>query len=241
MKKTLIAALVAASFAPALAFAEAGDIVVRLRATHVSPDVGSKLGSQTDATYGAGTAAVLYSAGAAAQLEVDNNTIPELDLSYYVTKNIALELILALGTSHDVKINGSGTGVIPTTGLGSVNLLPPTLTAQWHFMPDQMFDPYVGAGLTYSRALDRNLTAQTAVGARSIHIERNSWGPALQAGFDVNLQDKWLINFDVKKIWLDTDVSLDTQGALGTAAGYRKIDELDLDPWVISVGFGKKF
>lgn len=241
MKKTLIAALVAASFAPALAFAEAGDIVVRLRATHVSPDVGSKLGSQTDATYGVGTAAALYSGGAAAQLEVDNNTIPELDLSYYVTKNIALELILALGTSHDVNINGSGTAVIPTTGLGSVNLLPPTLTAQWHFMPDQMFDPYVGAGLTYSRALDRNLTAQTAVGARSIHIERNSWGPALQAGFDVNLQDKWLINFDVKKIWLSTDVSLDTQGALGTAAGYRKIDELDLDPWVISVGFGKKF
>lgn len=241
MKKTLIAALVAASFAPALAFAEAGDIVVRLRATHVSPDVSSKLGAQTDATYGAGTAAALYSTGAAAQLEVGNNTIPELDISYYVTKNIALELILALGTSHDVKINGAGTGVIPTTALGSVNLLPPTLTAQWHFMPDQMFDPYVGAGLTYSRALDRNLTAQTAVGPRSIHIDRNSFGAALQAGFDVNLQDKWLINFDVKKIWLSTDVTLDTQGALGTATGYQKIDDLDIDPWVISVGFGKKF
>jgi len=221
-----------------------GDIVVRLRATHVSPDVDSKLGSQTAATYGgAAVANALYGAGGTnAQLEVDNNTIPELDFSYYITKNIAAELILAIGTSHDVKINTLGAGAAVTnTALGSVNLLPPTLTAQWHFLPDQMFDPYVGAGLTYSRSLDRNLTAQTAVGPRSIHIERNSFGPALQAGFDVNLQDKWLINFDVKKVWLSTDVTLDTQGALGTKTGYQKIDELDLNPWIISVGFGKKF
>lgn len=243
MKKTLIVALIAAAFAPALAMAEAGDITVRLRATHVSPDVSSKLGTQTDATYGAGVAGALYGAvGTGAQLEVDNNTIPELDFSYYVTKNIAVELILALGTSHDVKINSTAGSVAGLqSALGSVNLLPPTLTAQWHFLPDQMFDPYVGAGLTYSRSLDRNLTAQTAVGFRSIHIERNNWGPALQAGFDINLENKWLVNFDVKKVWLSTDVTLDTQGALGTKNGYQKIDDLDIDPWIISVGFGKKF
>jgi outer membrane protein len=243
MKKTLLVALVAAAFAPAVAMAEAGDFVVRLRATHVAPDVDSKLGSQTDATYGAGTAAALYGAGgASAELEVDNNTIPELDFSYYITKNIAAELILAIGTRHDVNINSLGAGAAVTNAdLGSVNLLPPTLTAQWHFMPDQMFDPYVGAGITYSRSLDRNLTVQTAVGPRSIHVDRNMFGPALQVGFDINLQDKWLINFDVKKIWLNTDVTLDTQGALGTATGYQKIDDLDINPWVVSVGFGKKF
>ncbi|TSA48991.1 MAG: OmpW family protein [Nitrosomonadales bacterium] len=243
MKKTILALMAAAAFAPALAMAEAGDFVVRLRATYVAPDESSKLGSQTDATYGAGTAAALYGAGgSAAKLQVDDNTIPELDISYYITKNIAAELILALGTSHDVKINTLGTGAAVTaTGLGSVNLLPPTLTLQWHFLPDQTFDPYAGAGVTYVRALDRNLTARTTVGDRFIHVERNSWGAALQAGFDVNLQDKWLVNFDVKKLWFSTDVTLDTQGALGTASGFRKIDSLDIDPWVISVGFGKKF
>lgn len=243
MKKIALAAMIAATFAPSLAFAEAGDFVVRLRATHIAPDEDSKLGSQTDATYGAGTAAALYGAGgSAAQLEVDSNTIPEIDFSYYITKNIAAELILAVGTRHDVKINALGAGAAVTqAGLGSVNLLPPTLTAQWHFMPDQMFDPYVGAGVSYVRAMDRSLTAQTAVGPRAIRIERNSWGPAIQAGLDVNLQDKWLINFDVKKIWFSTDVTLDTQGALGTKSGFQKIDGLDIDPWVVSIGFGKKF
>ena len=42
----------------------------------------------------------------------------------------------------------------------------------------------------------------------AIHIDRNMFGPALQAGIDVNLQDKWLVNFDVKKIWFSTDVFL---------------------------------
>lgn len=243
MKKTILVMALAAAFVPAVAMAEAGDIVVRLRATYVSPDESSKLGTQTDATYGAGVANALYGAGgSAAQLQVDSNTIPEVDFSYYITKNIATELILALGTRHDVKINTLGAGAAVTSpALGSVNLLPPTLTVQWHFMPDQMFDPYAGAGVSFVRAMDRSLTAETAVGPRSIHIERNSWGPAIQAGFDINLKDKWLVNFDVKKIWFSTDVSLDTQGALGTKTGYQKIDSLDIDPWVISVGFGKKF
>lgn len=216
--------------------AEAGDIVVRLRATHVAPDESSDLGKQTDKVYGAGTAAAVYGS-AGAELKVDSNTIPELDFSYYITKNIAAELILAVGTRHDVSVSGSG-GLLNKRGLGSVNLLPPTLTMQWHFMPDQTFDPYVGAGLSYVRAMDNSLTAHTAVGDLPIRVERNAWGPAIQAGFDYNLQDKWLINVDVKKIWFDTDVKLN---APVLAAGYKKIDSLDVDPWVISVGFGKKF
>ena len=41
MKKTLLALAVAAALVPSLAMAEAGDIVVRLRATHISADEGS--------------------------------------------------------------------------------------------------------------------------------------------------------------------------------------------------------
>ncbi len=235
MKKSLLVLAVVAAFAPVLAQAEAGDIVVRVRATHVSPSVNSNLGGQTDASYGAGTSAAVYGS-AAAQLEVDNNTIPEIDFSYYFTKNIAAELILALGTRHDVNVSGTG-GTI-NHSLGSVNLLPPTLTAQWHFMPDQTFDPYVGAGLAYVLGMDRSLTADSSTlgGAQPIRIDRNSFGTVLQAGFDVNLQDKWLVNFDVKKLWVGTDVELNVAGG-----GWKKIDSLDINPWVVSVGFGKKF
>ena len=238
MKKTTLALALAAMLAPAYAMAEAGDIVVRVRATNINPDEDSNLGSQADKSYGPGNSAAVYGS-ANAKLLVDSNTIPEIDISYYLTKNIAAELILALGSRHDVKVSGSG-GALTDHRLGSVNLLPPTLSLQWHFRPDQTFDPYVGAGISYIRALDNSLTGHRGATSLPIRIERNSWGPALQAGFDVNLKDRWLVNFDVKKIWFDTDVKLNA-GAAGLPAGYRKIDELGVDPWVVSVGFGKKF
>lgn len=226
----------AAAFTPMLAQAEAGDWVVRLRATNVNPSESSKLGETTDKAYGGTPSAAALYGSSSANLEVDSNTIPELDISYYFTKNIAAELILALGTKHDVSVSGSGGAV--NHKLGEVNLLPPTLTAQWHFLPDQTFDPYVGAGVSYVRAMDNGLTADATgagLGRYPIRIDRNNWGYALQAGLDINLADKWLVNFDVKKIYFDTDVKLNLDGS------YKKIDNLDVDPWVVSVGFGKKF
>ncbi len=238
MKKTLLALAVAAALVPSLAMAEAGDIVVRLRATHISPDTSSKLQSTTVGLDGGAAATTLYGAGANAALQVDNNTIPEIDFSYYITKNIAAELILAVGTRHDVHISGMTGAAAANSALGSVNLLPPTLTLQWHFRPDETIDPYVGAGLSYVRAMDRGLNYG---GIAPIQIDRNTFGPAIQAGFDYNLENKWLVNFDVKKIWFGTDVKADTTVLGAGYAGWHKIDSLDIDPWVISVGFGKKF
>ncbi|NJD34175.1 MAG: OmpW family protein [Betaproteobacteria bacterium] len=235
MKKIIAVSLAASSLIFAAgAHAEAGDIVVRLRATNVDPDVSSKLGQKTDQAYGAGTAAALYG-NANANLQVDDNLIPEVDFSYYFTKNLAAELILATGTRHDVKTSGTGP-LLTSRNLGSVDLLPPTLTLQWHFMPDQTFDPYLGAGATYVYSLDKNLKAQSVIGPQKIKIDNDMWGGALQAGFDINLKDRWLLNFDVKKLWVGTDVKLNLAGT-----GWKKIDSLDIDPWVISIGFGKKF
>lgn len=229
MKKALLVLALAAAFAPALAQAEAGDWVVRLRAADVSPNEDSKLGKTVNKNV-----ANVMSPGA--ELSVDNNWIPEFDVSYYFTKNIAAELILALGTRHDVSIKGDALATVGNQNLGSVNLLPPTLTAQWHFNPDQMIDPYVGAGLNYTNVLDRNLRLNSgALAGSKIKIDSDSWGYVLQAGIDVNLKDGWLLNADVKYAAIDTDVKLNVGGA------WKKIDSLDINPWVIGFGIGKKF
>jgi len=233
MKKTLLAvALAAAVFAPVAAQAEAGDWVVRARAVNVAPNEDSKLGKTVNQNV-----APVMSPGA--ELAVSDKVIPELDISYYFTKNIAAELILAVGTRHNVSIQKEAGAVVPNQDLGSVNLLPPTLTAQWHFNPDQMIDPYVGAGINYTIMLDRNLKVNRGPLAGSkIKIDSDSWGPALQAGVDINLKDGWLINADIKYVWLDTDVKLKNPLA-GNA--WTKIDSLDINPWVVGIGIGKKF
>ena len=233
MKKSLLYVALVAAIAPTLAFAEAGDWVVRARAVNVAPDEDSKLGKTVNNLLG------IPAMSPGAELAVSDKVIPELDISYYITKNIAAELILAAGTRHNVSIHGDNAGVVGNQGLGSVNLLPPTLTAQWHFNPDQTFDPYVGAGINYTIMLDRNLKGSAgAIDGNKIKIESDSWGPALQAGFDINLKDGWLINADIKYVWLDTDVKL--KGAV-TGNEWRKIDSLDINPWVVGIGIGKKF
>lgn len=229
MKETIWMLAAVAALAPVQAMAEQGDWVVRLRAAHISPDEDSNLRAST-----ADGATTLTG-----ELTVDSNTIPELDISYYVTKNIALELILATGSKHDVNLTKRAINGVPTPALnrnlGEVNVLPPTLTVQWHFNPDQMIDPYVGAGVNYTRFLDKNLSHP--VGG-DIDVDRNSWGPALQAGVDINLKDGWQINADVKKLWIDTDVHFSHGNGLFPK---QKIDSLDIDPWVFGIGIGKKF
>ena len=227
MKKSLLVLAVLSAFAPVLAQAEAGDIVVRLRAAYVNPDEKSKLGSLDGG--------LTTTDG---RLAVGNNTIPELDISYYFTKNIAAELILAAGTRHDVSIVGQavGAGTLPNQPLGSVNILPPTLTAQWHFNPDQMIDPYVGAGINYTHSFDRSLKTTAGVAGVPIHIDQNMFGAVAQAGVDVNLGSGWLINADVKYVTMNTSVKAEL-----TPGNWTKIDDLDINPWVFGVGIGKKF
>jgi outer membrane protein len=232
MKKSLLVLALVAAFAPTLAQAEAGDWVVRARAANINPNEDSDLGKTVNKNV-----APVMSNGA--ELKVDSNTILEFDISYYFTKNIAAELILATGSKHDVSVSREPGAVVPNQLLGSVDVLPPTLTVQWHFNPDQTIDPYVGAGINYSAFLDKRLEVrQGPLAGSDIKVENDSWGYALQAGVDINLKDGWLINADVKYISLDTDVKLRNPLA-GNA--WTKIDDLDINPWVFGLGIGKKF
>ena len=203
------------------------------RAVNISPTEDSSLGKTVNNLLGA----PVMSPGA--ELAVSDKVIPELDISYYITKNIAAELILALGTHHNVSITEDTNSVVGNQNLGSVNLLPPTLTAQWHFNPDQLIDPYLGAGINYTLMLDRNAKGSAgAINGNKIKIDRDSWGYVLQGGVDVNLKNGWLLNADIKYVNIETDVQL--KGA-ATDNQWRKVDALDINPWVFGIGIGKRF
>jgi outer membrane protein len=121
--------------------AEAGILLFAL-VTSVSPDEGSSLGKDHQRR---GYRRCAYgNAGAELPMQPDS----EIDFSYYHQEPGSRT---DSGHGHPPRRETSGAGaLLTTTKLGSVDLLPPTLTLQWHFMPDQSFDPYVGAGVNYT-------------------------------------------------------------------------------------------
>ncbi|MBL8791614.1 MAG: OmpW family protein [Rhizobiales bacterium] len=155
---------------------------------------------------------------AGADASISDAVVPELDISYFLTKNIAAELILAT-TNHDVH----GEGTISTADLGDVWLLPPTLTAQYHFNLTDSIKPYVGAGINYTLFYGESDGGMVDVDYK------NSFGWALQAGVDIAAGDNWGVNLDVKKLFLDTKVRVDT------GAGIVKGD-VNIDPWIFGAG-----
>ncbi|WP_034057909.1 OmpW/AlkL family protein [Lacinutrix jangbogonensis] len=155
---------------------------------------------------------------------ITNAYVPELDLTYFFTKNIAAELILAT-TQHDVNAISTVAGDIP---LGDVRLLPPTLTVQYHFDGD-LVHPYVGAGINYTLFFDANS------GPVADKVDYDSaLGFAFQIGFDFDINDKWFINLDAKYLMLNTDVTVNATTALGATVGA----EVDINPFIAGIGIG---
>jgi len=162
-------------------------------------------------------------------VNISNSFIPELDFTYFFNKNFAAELILGT-TKHDVVDEKSALGDVD---LGSVWLLPPTLTLQYHFYPTKTLKPYVGAGLNYT------LFYGVKSGAVKDVKYDNALGFALQGGVDYMLTDKYFLNFDIKKLFLKTDVDVDASNAVPGATSVPA--KVNIDPLLIGFGVGMKF
>ena len=217
MSKSLKLAATAAALAAALpAMAQQatqeGNWMVRARAVNVNTYNGStpipSLAVPSDA------------------IHVESKVIPEVDITYFFTKNIAAELILTVPQKHDVKVKSSAIGAFDA---GHFYLLPPTLTAQWHFNPDGDFRPYVGAGLTYSDFSGDQLRVP---GVTGLHLDNIYVGFAVQAGFDYKLTKNVFFNMDIKKAQVRSDVEND--------AGV-KVSRVKVDPILFGVGLGWRF
>ena len=157
--------------------------------------------------------------------DVDEQYAPELDFTYFMTENWGLELSLS-APPLDVTANNTSLGQLD---LGNVWLFSPTLMLQHHFRPASMdFRPYLGAGINYAHFFNEDSGV-----VDSIDYE-DSFGFALQAGFDYEINDHWALNLEVKKLLLDTDARVQT----GTS---NFSTDVDIDPWVFGIGVAYRF
>jgi outer membrane protein len=206
--KTLVAAMAAvASLAPIAAHAQAAEEnpwMIRVRAVDVLYQNG-QTGTVQDLN-----------------VKAKNQWIPEFDVSYFFTKNIAAELVLTW--PQQVNINSS------LGNTGKITALPPSLLAQYHFTDLGAFKPYVGAGINYT--IFGNRQNFPALG-NAIQVEPSSVGFVGQIGMDYMLDKNWGLNVDVKYATMATNVQYVNGGA--------NIGKLTLNPWMPAVGVTYKF
>lgn len=202
MKTLASLTLLAAALAAPSLKAE-GPWMIRLRAVGLQP------ANKSDAAPGIPADAI----------HVSNKTIPEVDFSYFFTKNLSAELILTVPQEHDVTLNGAK--------IGTFKHLPPTLTAQWHFLPGQTVNPYVGAGLNLT------LISDVKLASGALDLEKSSVGAAVQAGVDFKVASNCYINVDIKYVQIQSDVKVAATGA--------KVTTVKVDPMLYGVGVGYRF
>ncbi|MFC4158321.1 OmpW/AlkL family protein [Chitinimonas lacunae] len=155
-------------------------------------------------------------------LSINDKVIPEVDISYFFTPQLAAELVLTYPQKHKVRSYG--------VEIGSLKHLPPTLMLQYHFTNASAFKPYLGAGVNYTRFSSVHFHPAVAAVLQP-SVDKNSFGLAAQAGFDYQINKNLLLNVDLKKVQIRTDVK-----SFG-----RKAGEFRVDPWLLGVGLGWRF
>lgn len=186
----------------------AGTVLLNSRLTIVAPDAGDPITTLTGASTGL-------------RAEVSDEIMPSLGLTYFLTDNLAVEVI-ATSTKHTIRAKGGATNV----KIQEAWVLPPVVSAQYHFMPDRQVSPYVGAGVNYML-----FYSEKDFSGFGLKVD-DGFGYALEAGVDVAIRDQWSVNVDVKKVFFDTTATDRFNGVKS---------KVKLDPWVVSGGLGYKF
>lgn len=200
----LIAASMAAATlaASSQAFAYgAGDFFTRVGVAQVSPK--SDNGALDDG---------------ALSVDVQDKTDFAFTLGYRFHDKVGVELLAALPFKHDIALNGEN--------LASTKHLPPTLTLQYYPLggTQARVQPYIGAGINYTRFSDEQL----ANGELDLD---DSWGLAGQLGIDLLIDGNWALNAAAWYLDIDTDATVN-----GAAAG-----TVEIDPIVVMAGLSYRF
>ena len=157
-------------------------------------------------------------ADGALAVDVQDKTDFAFTLGYRFHDKVGVELLAALPFKHDIALNGEN--------LASTKHLPPTLTLQYYPLggTQARVQPYIGAGINYTRFSDEQL----AIGELDLD---DSWGLAGQLGIDLLIDDNWALNAAAWYLDIDTDATVN-----GAAAG-----TVEIDPIVVMAGLSYRF
>ena len=233
MNKTKLSVLIAGALLSVQVMAhEQGDWLVRVGVTHVAPDA-----SSSPILAGGADLGVALGLGSL-EVDVDSGTALGINVAYFVTDNINVELLAATPFNHDIEfLNGQK--------LAETDHLPPSLTVNYFFLdPSSKFQPYVGAGLNYTFFFEEEFdqgavnTIETVTGGAVVsNLDLDSsFGITAQVGFDYEVSKGIYINGSVRYIDIETEATFDINGAAGGA-----IDTVDIDPFVYTLSVGYRF
>ena len=244
---TAVALSLAAVAVAPMAQAEQGDWLVKGGATMVSPKSGNlKLGDL-------GEIPDLGVALNDLSVEVDDGTSFGFTITYMMTNNWAVELLAAVPFKHDIKLKGTivelpdGPSETAAVKIGDTKHLPPTISLQYHFIPEAMFSPYIGVGFNATLFSSESLTSDAKDLFEAIGNELGvdltnpklkldtSTGVAAQVGVDWNFGEKWLANADVRYIDIGTKAKIVGDG------GSLPLGTVNIDPIVYSLMIGYRF
>lgn len=161
-------------------------------------------------------------------VEVDDGTSLTLMGTYMFTPNWAFDVLAAWPFNHDIMLGD--------TKIAETDHLPPTFSMQYHFLPDSTFQPYVGAGLNYTTFFSTDVTQDLTdlTGITDIDLD-DSFGLALQLGADWSFGNRWLVNFDLR--WIDIESDLTASDGVTSA----ELGTVKIDPFVYSINIGYTF
>jgi outer membrane protein len=207
VRKSILVLAGLALAAPAMAY-DAGTWVLRGGAGVVMPD-------DPAADLGEGV-----------NLIVDDGTSLILGGTYFFSPNWALDILASAPFKHDIKVEGFGESV----KIGEVKHLPPTVSMQYHFVPDGKFQPYFGVGVNYTIFSSESIDPDVA---DSLDVD-SSVGFAAQLGADLVLNENWVLYFEARYINIEPDVTISAEGQSETVG-------IEINPFVVGVGFGYMF
>lgn len=225
-KLSIVALTLSTLFAaPAMA-----DFSVNIGAIYVKPDESSSNLNVIESVAGLPNGST--------QVAVGNDTQLGLTFDYRFNQNFGLQLIAATPFSHDLKVKGSA---IDGLNIGKTKHLPPTLMAQYHFTQHHAFQPFVGVGVNYTTFFSESVNPElegalialdvtTAADNVTLSLSE-SWGLALQAGFNYQLTERMGIHFMVSKM------AIDTTGKVKVNGNTVQSVNVDIDPVVAMLGF----